>query len=125
MGNAHKHKCEQVLDPGHTLNPNDPNKIALFSLQQRFMYSVFVKTLVEGQTTNVLREYLDPRDRTKFGDAQKIYANLCNFYKGGAMTRVSAATLESQLTNMWLKKTWTKTVSAFVTVVLHLIRDHK
>ena len=61
----------------------------------------------------------------KFGDAQKICVNLCDFCEGGAMTRVSAATLESQLTNMHLNKTWTKTVSTFVTTVLHLIRDHK
>ena len=61
----------------------------------------------------------------KFGDAQKIYANFCDFCEGGAVTRVSAATLESRLTNVRLNKTWTKTVSAFVTTVLHLIRDHK
>ena len=41
------------------------------------------------------------------------------------MTRVSAATLESRLTNMRLNKAWTKTVSTFVTTVSHLIRDHK
>ena len=89
------------------------------------MCSVFVKTLVEGKATDILREYSDPQDKTKFGDAQKIYANLCDFYKGGAMTHVSAATLESRLTNMWLNKTWMKTVSTFVTAVSHLIRDHK
>ena len=33
MGNAYNHKCEQVLDPSYTPNPNDPNKIALFGLQ--------------------------------------------------------------------------------------------
>ena len=125
MGNANEYKCEQVLDPSYTPNPDNPNKIALFGLQQQFMYSVFAKTLVEGKAADILREYLDPQDRTKFGDAQKIYANLCNFYKGGAMTRVSAATLESRLANMWLNKMWTKTVSTFATTVSHLIRDHK
>ena len=38
---------------------------------------------------------------------------------------MSAAALESQLKNMRLIKTWTKTVSTFVTAVSHLIRDHK
>ena len=34
MGNANKHKCEQVLDPSYTPNPNDPDKIAFFGSQQ-------------------------------------------------------------------------------------------
>ena len=97
MGNAYEHKCEQVLDPSYVPNPNDSDKIALFGSQQRFMHSVFAKMLVEGKAANILCEYSDPRDKTKFGDAQRIYANLCNFYKGSAMTRISAATLESQL----------------------------
>ena len=62
MGNAYKHKCEQVLDPSYAPNPNDPDKIALFGLQQQFMYSVFAKMLVEGKAADVLREYSDPRD---------------------------------------------------------------
>ena len=56
---------------------------------------VFAKTLVEGKAADILREYSDPRDKKKFGDAQKIYADLCDVYEGGAMTRMSAATLES------------------------------
>ena len=59
------------------------------------MCSVFAKTLVEGKAADVLRECSDPRDKTKFGDAQKICANLCDFCKGGAVTRVSTAALES------------------------------
>ena len=30
MGNAYEHKCEQVLDPGYTPNPSDPDEVALF-----------------------------------------------------------------------------------------------
>ena len=60
MGNAYEHKCEQVLDPSYAPNPNDPDEIALFGLQQQFMYLVFVKTLVEGKATDILREYSDP-----------------------------------------------------------------
>ena len=40
MGNAYEHKCEQVLDPSYTPNPSDPDEVALFESQQRFMYSV-------------------------------------------------------------------------------------
>ena len=85
MGNAYEHKCEQVLDPSYTPNPSDPDEVALFESQQRFMCSVFAKTLVEGKAANILREYSDPRDKMKLGDAQKIYADLCNFYEGGAI----------------------------------------
>ena len=125
MGSAYEHKCENVLDPTYVPDPNDPDECELFSSQQRFMYSVFSKTLVEGKAADILREYSDPRDKSKFGDAQKIYVDLCDFFEGGAMTRVSAATLESRLTNIRLNKTWTKTVTTFVTTVSHLIRDHK
>ena len=110
----------KILDPN--LNPSNPDEIALFELQQQFIYSVFPKTLVEGKAANILCEYSDPQDKAKFGDAQKIYADLCNFCKGGAMTHVSAAMLESCLTNVRLNKMWTKTVSTFVTTVLHVIR---
>ena len=81
--------------------------------------------LIEGKAADVLSKHCDPRDETKFGDAQKICANLCDFHKGGAATHVSAAVLESWLTNVCLSKTWTKAVLTFVTAVLHLIRDHK
>ena len=54
--------------------------------------------MVEDKAANILREYSDPQDKIKFGDAQKIHADLCNFCEGGAMTCVSAATLESCLT---------------------------
>ena len=43
MGSVYEHKCEQVLDPSNALNPNDPDKVALFELQQRFMHSIFRK----------------------------------------------------------------------------------
>ena len=72
MGNACEHKCEQVLDLSYLPNPNDPDKIALFGLQQQFMCSVFAKTLAEGKAANILHEHSDPQDKTKFGDAQKI-----------------------------------------------------
>ena len=65
MGNAYEHKCEQVLDPGYAPNPSDPDEVALFESQQRFMYSVFAKTLLEGKAADILREYSDPRDKKK------------------------------------------------------------
>ena len=68
---------------------------------------------------------MDPHDKTKFGDAQKICADLCDFCKGSAMTCMSVAALESQVMNVHLNETWTKTMFTFVTAVLHLIQDHK
>ena len=95
MGSAYEHKFEEVLDSSNAPNPSNPNEVALFKSQQQFMCSIFAKMLIEGKASNILCEYLDPQDKTKFGNAQKIYADLCDFYKGGAMTCVSVAVLES------------------------------
>ena len=113
------------MDLSFTPNPNDPDEIELFKWQQQFICSICSKMLVEGKATDVLQECLDPYNKMKFGDAQKICADLCDFHEGSAMTWVNTATLESPLTNVHLNKTWTKTASAFVTAVLHLIWDHK
>ena len=43
MGNAYDHRCKHVLDSSYTLNPNDPDEIALFGSQQQFMHSIFAK----------------------------------------------------------------------------------
>ena len=113
------------MDLSFTPNPNDPDEIELFKWQQQFICSICSKMLVEGKATDVLQECLDPYNKMKFGDAQKICADLCDFHEGSAMTWVNTATLESPLTNVHLNKTWTKTASAFLTAVSHLIRDHK
>ena len=34
LGNAYKHKCENVLDPTYTPDPNDQDEIDLFGHQQ-------------------------------------------------------------------------------------------
>ena len=49
MGNAYEQKCEQVLDLSYVPNPNDPDEIALFSLQQRFMCLVFAKSWLKAR----------------------------------------------------------------------------
>ena len=41
------------------------------------------------------------------------------------MARVKAEALESDLTTIRLNKNWTKTVSAFVNKISHMIDDHK
>ena len=125
LGTAYEHKCEQVLDPTYTPDPSDADEVALFANKQRFMYSVFSKVLTEGKAADILRNYSNPTDKTKFGDAQAIYSDLCDHFDGGAQARVSAQTLEVQLTTMRLNKTWTKSVRAFVNKVAHVIRDHK
>ena len=125
LGNAMEHKCEQVLNTSYVPDPTDMDEVELFKCQQRFMFSVFSKTLTEGKATDILREYSDPKVPQKFGDAQRIYADLVDFYEGTAMTRVSAASIDTKLTTLRLNKLWTKTVSTFIITVSHLIRDHK
>ena len=85
MGNAYEHKCEQVFHPSYTPDPSDPDEVASFELQQRFMCSVFAKTLVEGKAADSLREYLDPRDKTKFGYAQMLGPNNTTAYHSAEM----------------------------------------
>ena len=78
----------------HAPNLNDPDKIELFELQQQFMCSVLSKMLVGGKAANILQEHLDPRNKMKFGDTQRICTDLCDFCEGSAVTCVSAAVLE-------------------------------
>jgi len=121
---SYEHKCEQVLDPSYVPDPTDGDAVHLFKSQQRFMYSVFTKVLTEGKAVDILRNYSNPRSTT-FGDAQLIYSDLCDHFDGGAQARVSAASLETELTNLRLNKNWGKSVKAFMNKVSHLIRDHK
>jgi len=79
---------------------------------------------LRGRQLTFLRNYSNPKE-SNFGDAQATYSDLCDYFEGGAQARVSAASLETQLTTIRLNGQWTKTVRAFVTKVSHLIRDHK
>ena len=124
IGTAYEHKCENILDPKFTPDPHDEDAVQLFASQQRFMYSVFSKVLIEAKSAQILREY-STLGKPNFGDAQSLYSDLCDHFEGGAQARVSAASLETQLTMLRLNRQWTKTVTAFVNKVSHVIRDHK
>ena len=125
IGTAYEHKCENVLDPKYVPDLQDEDSCELFANQQRFMYSVFSKTLVEPKAADILRNYSNLEDREKFGDSQAIYSDLCDHFDGGAQARVSAAALEKQLTTIRLDRNWSKSTINFVNKASHLIRDHK
>ena len=124
IGQAYDHKCEVILNPDHVPDPNDQDAVALFDSQQRFMFSVFTKHLTEPKAQDILRKYSNPKS-SNFGDAQSIYAELVDHYEGGATGRVSVNSIETKLTTIRLNKTWTKSVSSFVTHVSGLIQTHK
>ena len=124
IGQAYDHKCENILDATFVPDPNDADAVALFDSQQRFMFSVFSKALTEPKAQDILRKYTNPKS-ADFGDAQSIYADLVDYYEGGAQGRVSVTQLEVKLTVLRLNKTWTKSISAFVTHVSGLIQTHK
>ena len=124
IGTAAEHKVIKVLDPSCTPDPNDKDAVSLFKRQQEFMYSVFTKVLQEGKAVDILRNYSDPQ-KANFGDAQAIYSDLRDHFEAGAIARVSAAALDTQLTNLRLNKHWTKTVHAFMNKLAHLVKDHK
>ena len=87
------------------------------------MYSVFTKVITELSVVDILREYCNLQS-SKFGDAQSAYANLCDHFSGGEITHVTVTQLETKLTTMRLNRQWNKTVTAFVTHISQLIRDH-
>eukprot|EP00977_Amphora_coffeiformis_P022897 scaffold11733_cov150-Amphora_coffeaeformis.AAC.1 len=88
------------------------------------MYSVFTKTITEPSAVDILRNYSNPNS-PDFGDAQQIYADLCDHFEGGAIGQVTITELETQLTTLHLNKSWTKSVSHFVHFVTGKIKDHK
>jgi hypothetical protein len=124
MGTAFEHKCENVLDPSYVPNPLDTDECELFDLQQHWMYSVFTKVLIEGHASDILCNYSKSGSQN-FGDAQQVYSDLLDHFEDGNMACVSAQALEQQLTLMHLNCSWTKSVTAFVNKVAHVIRDHK
>jgi hypothetical protein len=108
------------LDPSYVPDPLDTDECKLFDLQQRWMYSVFTKVLVEGCASDILRNYSIPGS-SDFGDAQQVYSNLLDHFEDGNMACVSAQALEQQLTSMRLNCSWTKSVTAFMNKVAHVI----
>ena len=124
LGTAFEHRCEDVLKPTFTPDPNNPDAVRLFASQQRFMYSVFSRVLVEGKAADILRDYSDP-SKPNFGDAQAIYSDLCDHFDTGAQARLNASHWETQLNSLRLNKSWTKSVRAFTIKVTYTIKNHK
>eukprot|EP00977_Amphora_coffeiformis_P021643 scaffold9661_cov98-Amphora_coffeaeformis.AAC.1 len=69
--------------------------------------------ITEPSAVDILRNYSNPNS-PDFGDAQQIYADLCDHFEGGAIGQVTITELETQLTTLRLNKSWTKSVSHFV-----------
>eukprot|EP00977_Amphora_coffeiformis_P014946 scaffold4265_cov127-Amphora_coffeaeformis.AAC.1 len=107
LGTALDHKTEKVLDCTYIPDPNDMDACELFDSQKRFMYSVFTKTITEPSAVDILRNYSNPNS-PDFGDAQQIYADLCDRFEGGTIGQVTITELETQLTTLRLNKLWTK-----------------
>eukprot|EP00977_Amphora_coffeiformis_P020515 scaffold8326_cov140-Amphora_coffeaeformis.AAC.4 len=80
--------------------------------------------ITEPSTVDILRNHSNPNSPF-FGDAQQIYADLCDHFEGGAIGQVTITELETQLTTLRLNKSWTKSVSHFVHFVAGKIKDHK
>eukprot|EP00977_Amphora_coffeiformis_P022638 scaffold11140_cov114-Amphora_coffeaeformis.AAC.2 len=62
------------------------------------MYSVFTKTITEPSAVDILRNYSNPNS-PDFGDAQQIYADLCDHFEGGAIGQVTITELETLSNN--------------------------
>ena len=123
LGTALNHNCEKVLDPNYVPDPSDADEVALFVLQNKFMYAVFTRVITEPSAVNILQNYSNP-DRAHFGDAQQAYANMCDHFSSEAMAQVTIPGIETKLTTMRLDKHWNKLVTVFVNQVSQLIKDH-
>lgn len=81
------------------------------NLQQLTMILHNNKVLTEASAVYILRKYSDPKSPI-FGDAQNLYADLCNRYEGGGLAGVTVTELEMKLTNIRLNGDWNKSVTS-------------
>jgi len=103
---ANCHGLNDVLNPFFT--PMTPETIALFQLQNTFMYSVFEQCLQTTKSKHVVQVH----DST--ANAQLVYADLLTAYEETLTTTLAATDLRSELTLMRFDDTWKKGSEAFL-----------
>jgi hypothetical protein len=110
-----------VLDPSYI--PSTAEEIALFDRKQRYVFQALTKTLIEPSASEILRRYSD-MNLTDYGNAQMLFADLCTTISEGVVGKLTVKELERNITKLRLNKDWTKSVTAFVTHISHLLSDH-
>ncbi len=110
-----------VLDPKYI--PSTPAEADLFDRKQRYVFQALTKTLLEPSTAKILRRYSDA-NLSDYGDAQMLFSDLITNVSEGVVGKLTVRELERNITKLRLNKDWTKSTSAFVTHIAHLLSDH-
>ena len=113
---ARAQDLQDVLDP--TFIPKDADSRAVFQAKNEYLFSVFVSKLTTDEGKTLVRAH------SKTFDAQKIYADLCDYYTTSTHAELSASTILTFLTTFKLgTDRWKgKTVSSFLTYYVEQLR---
>ncbi len=103
---VHAQDLAHVIDKDYI--PMTPDDIALFHLQQDYLYQVFQKILATDKGKELVAKY------TKQCDAQQIYRNLLAHSQISAAADVELEALDNFLQNSRLDGTWKGTTAGYV-----------
>jgi len=104
---ARAQNVENVLNPNYRATaPADKD---LFKEQQKFMYDVFTKTCLTDRSKSIVRKHF-----ANF-DAQKVYAEMEDYFTKSTKAKHSSSTLLTYLTSASITDgKWTGTTQAFI-----------
>ena len=113
---ARAQDLQDVLNPSFI--PKDVDSRAVFRAKNEYLFSVFVSKLTTDEGKTLVRAH------SKTFDAQKIYADLCDYYTTSTHAELSALTILTFLTTFKLgTDRWKgKTVSSFLTYYVEQLR---
>ena len=97
----------RVLDPGFV--PIDLDDKLLFEEQQRYLFAVFVRTLLTDKGKAIVRQYKDDYD------AQRIYKDMVEYASHSTQAILDASSILRYLTSVRIDDgTWNGTTEKFV-----------
>ena len=116
LSQARAQGVENVLDKSY--KPTTPEEIALFDAQQKYMYSVFERTLLTSNGLRAVRAHIADYD------AQAVYATLLKTYEDSIRADEKIAELLRYITTAKLgpDSTWNGTTEDFVLHWLEQVR---
>ena len=100
---------QQVLDPTYVPNPTDASAVALFDLQQAYMYSVAETTLLTDTGKKLVRNYESTYN------AQSVYKDLIAHYEKSTKANLNASNLLTHVTSNRIDDgTWGGTAESYI-----------
>ena len=108
---------ENVLDDAYV--PNTPEDALLFDAQQKYMYSVFDKTILTDRGKEIVRKY-----ETTY-DAQKVYKELYDHHHASTLARMTSSNLLAYITTAKIGDgSWNGTTVSFITNWCDKVRQY-